>query len=190
MSAPEHDLDSAVPDWVIDHPGSLAIFQELGIDCSCGGKSLGYACRELRLDAGAVLARLARVLAVGADPIPLTTEDRTMAIPHAKPGEVIDVRPYGPDLAHTRTTTLFRSGPLEVIRIVMAAGKEIPEHKAPGAITVHCLEGKIAFTTLGETRELEAGQMLCIVDSEPHAVRCIAAGSFLLTLVRKPADEG
>jgi quercetin dioxygenase-like cupin family protein len=190
MNVPEHDLDSAVPDWVIDHPGSLAIFQELGIDFSCGGKSLGYACRERGLDAGAVLARLARVLATRAEPIPLTMEDRTMAIPHAKPGEVIDVAPYGHDLANARTKTLFQSGPLEVIRLVMATGKEIPEHKAPGPITVHCLEGKIAFTTLGETRELAAGQMLCLLDSEPHAVRCVEAGSFLLTLVRTSTAEG
>jgi quercetin dioxygenase-like cupin family protein len=190
MTGPEHDLDTAVPDWVVDHPGSLAIFQELGIDSSCGGKSLGYACRERGLDARAVLARLARVLAGGAEPFPLKMEERTMAIPHAKPGEVVDVRPYGPDLANARTTTLFQSGPLEVIRLVMATGKEIPEHKAPGAITVHCLEGKIAFTTLGETRELSAGQMLCLLDSEPHAVRCVEAGSFLLTLMRPPTAEG
>ena len=28
----ECDLDTSVPDWVIDHPETLAVFQELGID--------------------------------------------------------------------------------------------------------------------------------------------------------------
>jgi regulator of cell morphogenesis and NO signaling len=52
------DLDTSVPDWIIEHPQTLAMFQELGIDYSCGGKSLGYACRERGLDAEAVLAKL------------------------------------------------------------------------------------------------------------------------------------
>lgn len=56
------DLDTSVPDWVIDHPATLVVFQELGVDYSCGGKSLGYACRERGLDAEAVLAKLRRCL--------------------------------------------------------------------------------------------------------------------------------
>jgi regulator of cell morphogenesis and NO signaling len=57
------DLDTPVPDWVIEHPESLALFQELGVDYCCGGKSLGYACRERGLDAPAVLATLRRLVA-------------------------------------------------------------------------------------------------------------------------------
>ena len=54
------DLDTPVPEWVIDHPETLAVFQALGIDYCCGGKSLGYACRERGLDAEAGLERLLR----------------------------------------------------------------------------------------------------------------------------------
>ena len=54
----ECDLDTSVPDWVIEHPATLAVFQELGIDYCCGGKSLGFACRQRGLDAEAVLAKL------------------------------------------------------------------------------------------------------------------------------------
>jgi uncharacterized protein DUF542 len=54
------DLDTSVPDWVIEHPETLAVFQELGIDYSCGGKSLAYACRERGLDAETALAKLLR----------------------------------------------------------------------------------------------------------------------------------
>ena len=42
----ECTLDSSVPDWVIEHPVTLAVFQALGIDYCCGGKSLAFACRE------------------------------------------------------------------------------------------------------------------------------------------------
>ena len=56
-------LDTPVPDWVIEHPESLAVFQELGIDYCCGGKSLAYACRERGLDAPTILAKLSRLVA-------------------------------------------------------------------------------------------------------------------------------
>lgn len=56
------DLDTAVPDWVIEHPATLAIFQEFGIDYCCGGKSLAYACRQQGLDAQMILAKLLRSL--------------------------------------------------------------------------------------------------------------------------------
>jgi regulator of cell morphogenesis and NO signaling len=52
------DLDTPVPDWVIDHPETLAVFQELGIDIGCGGKSLEFACRQRGLDAAAVLTKV------------------------------------------------------------------------------------------------------------------------------------
>jgi regulator of cell morphogenesis and NO signaling len=60
LSVTNCDLEMSVPDWIIEHPETLAVFQELGIDYSCGGKSLEYACREQRLDAKSVLDKLER----------------------------------------------------------------------------------------------------------------------------------
>lgn len=51
-------LDSSVPEWVIEHPETLKIFEELGIDASCGGKSLEYACQERGWSPHVVLTRL------------------------------------------------------------------------------------------------------------------------------------
>jgi quercetin dioxygenase-like cupin family protein len=109
-----------------------------------------------------------------------------MAIPHANPGDVIDVRPLGAALATTKTSTLFKTERIEVVRLVMAAGKEITQHKAPGEITVHCLEGRIAFTALGKTQELTAGQLLYLGPGEPHSVKCVEGASFLLTILLHP----
>lgn len=52
------NLDTSVPDWIIAPPETMAVFEELGIDCCCGGKSLTYSCREQGLDTDMVLARL------------------------------------------------------------------------------------------------------------------------------------
>lgn len=106
-----------------------------------------------------------------------------MAIPHAKPGEVFDVRPLGTALATARTSTLFKTERIEVIRLVMHAGKVLAEHRTPGEITVQCLEGKIAFTACGQKHELTGGQMLYLEASEPHSVECLEDASFLVTLV-------
>ena len=54
----ESDLETSVSDWVIEQPATLTIFQQLGIDYTCGGKSLAYACRQRGLDEQAVLAKL------------------------------------------------------------------------------------------------------------------------------------
>jgi len=51
-------LESSVVDWIIEHPETQTVFESLGIDCSCGGKSLAYACVQQRLDRDAVLTHL------------------------------------------------------------------------------------------------------------------------------------
>jgi quercetin dioxygenase-like cupin family protein len=106
-----------------------------------------------------------------------------MAIPHAKPGEVVDVRPLGSALASAQTKTLVRAELVEVIRLVVPAAKEIEEHKAKGEITVQCLEGKVAFTAFGKTQSLEAGQLLYLPTGELHTVKGIEHASLLLTIL-------
>lgn len=108
-----------------------------------------------------------------------------MAIPHAKPGEVVDIRPLGAALATTATRVLVKTDDVEVIRLIVPAGRDIPNHLAKGELIVQCLEGKIAFTALGETQTLEAGQLLFLPIGVMHSVHGIEAGSLLLT-VRLP----
>ena len=55
-------LESSVVDWVIDHPETAPVLQSLAIDCSCGGRSLDFACRERGLDPQVVLSELLRVI--------------------------------------------------------------------------------------------------------------------------------
>jgi len=105
-----------------------------------------------------------------------------MAIQHATSGEIISL-PLGTALATSKTTTLVKTADLEVIRLVLPAGKEIPSHKAPGEITVQCLEGKVAFTAHGKTQELAAGQMLFLAAGEPHALKAADDSTILVTIL-------
>jgi quercetin dioxygenase-like cupin family protein len=106
-----------------------------------------------------------------------------MAIPHAQPGEIMDVRPLGATLAGHKTHTLARTDHLELIRLVLPAGKEIATHTAPGQITIQCLEGRVAFSTMGKELELEAGRLFYLNAHEPHAVRAVEDSSLLLTIL-------
>ena len=106
-----------------------------------------------------------------------------MAIAHAKPGEVVDVRPLGSALASAQTKTLVRAEQVEVIRLVVPAGNEIEQHKAKGEIIVQCLEGRVAFTALGKTQTLEVGKLLYLPTGEPHSVKGVENASLLLTVL-------
>jgi quercetin dioxygenase-like cupin family protein len=106
-----------------------------------------------------------------------------MAIPHANPGEIVDVRPLGPALASAQTHALLRTDRMEVIRLVVPAGKQIDEHKAKGGLVLQCLEGRVAFTALGKTQTLEPGTLLFLPAGESHSLKGIESASLLLTIL-------
>ena len=107
-----------------------------------------------------------------------------MAIPHAKSGDVIDIRSLGPALAGARTATLVKTPTLEIIRLIISAGKEIcHHHDLAGELTVQCLEGRITVQVDGDTRVLEVGQMLYLAGRESHAIRGVDDASVLLTIL-------
>jgi quercetin dioxygenase-like cupin family protein len=117
-----------------------------------------------------------------------------MAIPHARPGNVIDISPLGERLTETQTTTLVKTNSLEVLRLVLPAGKQIDPHAVPGEITVQCLEGKAVFSARGKDRELTPGQMLYLAGGKQHAVRAVEDASLLVTILlnheESEKDEG
>jgi len=106
-----------------------------------------------------------------------------MAIPHAKPAEAINLQPLGTQIGNAKTYTILKTESMDVIRLVMPAGKQIAEHKAPGEITVQCLEGQVRFTARGTTQTLDPNQMLYLETAEPHAVEAVEDSSLLVTIV-------
>ena len=108
-----------------------------------------------------------------------------MAIPHAKPGEVVDVRPLGAAVAQTITHTIVKTDDLEVIRIVLPASNELPSHQVPGEITVQCLEGKVKVSVGELNRELTAGRLLYVEGGGEHSLRASEDSSLLVTILLK-----
>lgn len=111
-----------------------------------------------------------------------------MALTHAQSAEVIDVRPFGCNLEREATRTFVKTDSLEVVRLVMRAGKVYEGHKVPGEITIQCLEGRCTITAAGVTRDFEPGHLMYLAGGEEHAVHALQDTSLLLTilLVHKP----
>jgi quercetin dioxygenase-like cupin family protein len=105
-----------------------------------------------------------------------------MAIPHAASGQLINVQPLAGKLTEARTVALFKSNELEVMRLIVPAGKTVPSHQVKGEITVQCLEGEVAFTAGGQTQTMRAGQLLWLAGGVPHGLTAVQDASLLVTL--------
>lgn len=114
-----------------------------------------------------------------------------MALHHATPGEIVDVRPLGKELPNAINVTLLRSEHLQVFRVVLPQGEEFSDHAVPGEITVQCLEGSIDFRILGDkVQRLAAGELLYLNGGQPHALKALEDASVLVTIYhpRHPAE--
>jgi len=108
-----------------------------------------------------------------------------MALPHAQPGQALPVQPYGERLAEHKTCALFKSVDLEVMRVVLRAGKSLPPHRVPGEITIQCLEGSLIVVAGGEERPLAAGELLFLRGDVMHSLRARSDASALVTVALK-----
>lgn len=116
------------------------------------------------------------------------SEEQPMTETCPAPDRVLHL-PIGQAVGAAKSATLMKSAGLELIRLVIPAGKEIPPHRAPGEITVQCLEGHVAFEHDGHAIDLHAGDLLHLCPQESHALRGIADSSVLVTRLRPHADE-
>ena len=105
-----------------------------------------------------------------------------MAQPHARSGEVVRLAPLGEQLPSARTTAILKGRQLEVVRLVLAAGKSLREHRAPGEITVLGLEGELEFGLPGTVHVLAPGDFIHLVAGEPHWLKARTDASVLVTI--------
>jgi quercetin dioxygenase-like cupin family protein len=103
--------------------------------------------------------------------------------PRPKISGVIDVLSDGPAQQGAPPSSLAKTEMLEVRRLTLPKGRAIPTHKALGEITVQCLEGRIAFTASGVTREVRVGQLIVLPAGEPHSLVGLEDSTLLVTKV-------
>ena len=110
-----------------------------------------------------------------------------MSLPHASSGQLIDVRPLGNQLSSSTSRAILKTAGLELMRMVLQAGKSVQEHQVPGEITIQCLEGRVEVTAHGNSQLLRAGDMMYLQGGVPHALHAPEATSLLVTILLEPA---
>ena len=106
-----------------------------------------------------------------------------MATTHAASGELIDLHSSARAGQASGSQTLIRTDHVEVFRLTLPAGKELPEHKVASVITIQCLEGKVEVVAHGRSQAMRAGTMVYLSGGEPHAVKALEDSSILVTLL-------
>ena len=106
-----------------------------------------------------------------------------MALSHASSGQIVDILSTDGTLPSAKSFALFKSEQLEVMRVVLPAGKAFPPHRVAGEITVQCLEGRIDFSVDGQSQELRSGQLLHLEGGVLHGLVGIEDSSALVTIV-------
>ncbi|WP_354686184.1 cupin domain-containing protein [Cupriavidus necator] len=106
-----------------------------------------------------------------------------MSLPHLSSGQIASVLPLGARLDQTATQALFKEGPLEVMRLVLKAGKHVPPHSVDGPMTVQCLEGEVRLRVDGAERQLRPGDLLYLGPCVRYDVTAMTDASVLVTMV-------
>ena len=112
-----------------------------------------------------------------------------MAISHLSSGEVASLLPLGDMLEQTPTTALFKEERLEVMRIVLPAGKGMPVHAVDGPVTVQCIEGEVDLEMNEGHQILHTGDLIYLAAGVPHALTAFQNTSILVTVVLVSPDE-
>lgn len=108
-----------------------------------------------------------------------------MALQHASSGQVFALQRSGEDGSQFSSIALAKTDDVELIRLVLPAGKTMPEHWVKGEITLQCLSGEIAVDAHGRTATLHGGEMLYLAGATPHALTAVTDSVALLTILLK-----
>jgi len=113
-----------------------------------------------------------------------------MALSHARPGQPIDIRPLGEALTRAASHAILKTRSLELMRLVLRRGEEIPTHSIYGDCTLQCIEGRVAVDAAGNACELQAGQLVLLPPQANYAIRALDDASLLMTVQIPPGQPG
>jgi quercetin dioxygenase-like cupin family protein len=106
-----------------------------------------------------------------------------MAIRHARPGQIVHLLTSDGTLPTPQSFALFKSGQLELLRLVLPRGKSFPPHSVAGEVTMQVLEGRVEISAAGVPQILGAGQLMHLEGGVEHALKGIDDASVLVTIV-------
>ncbi len=106
-----------------------------------------------------------------------------MASHHATSGEIVNLRPLATPLQESQSSILVREEQLKVMRLVLPAGKTLPDHDVDGPITMHCLQGVVDVTTQDCRQTMRAGDFMYVAPTVSHTLLAMEDAAMLVTIV-------
>lgn len=106
-----------------------------------------------------------------------------MALHHAKPGKLVDLRPLGPKIKDAKSRAIIKSNHFETIRLIVCAGSKIPTHHVPGNVIIHCFKGFVEIGFQEFRTELKAHEWVYLDGGASHSVNSITDASLLMTIL-------
>ena len=113
-----------------------------------------------------------------------------MALPHAHLLDVIDIRPLGPALHESVSTSLIKTDRIQLLHLVLPARRDIPEHHVDDECTIHCLEGDVEVQMPAGVRRLGPGQLVVLPAFQPYSLSARVDSAVLMTLLLRNGDAG
>ena len=113
-----------------------------------------------------------------------------MALPHARPLDVIGIGPLGPAAKEAVSTSLLKTSRLQLLHLVLPAHKDQPEHHVDDECVIQCLEGTVEVRMAGGVRSLDAGQLVVLPARQRHSLSARTDSAVLVTLLLRDGDAG
>lgn len=77
---------------------------------------------------------------------------------------------------------------MRVVMLALRTEARLREHEAPGALSIHVLEGAVRISALGLAHTLQHGAMLALDPGVRHEVEALEESVLLLTIALVPTD--
>ncbi len=113
-----------------------------------------------------------------------------MAIPHARPLDVVSVAPLGGALRDAVSTSLLKTDRMQLLHLVLPARSQRPEHQVDDECSIHCLEGDVEVMMPGGVRRLGAGELVVLPAHQRHSLSARVDSAVLMTLLLHHGDAG
>ncbi|KQW63995.1 cupin 2 conserved barrel domain protein [Variovorax sp. Root411] len=104
-----------------------------------------------------------------------------MALHHASSGQVVALGTLDVQAAETRA--LLKARDLEIMWLVLPAGKQVPPHAVSTSMTLQCMRGKVEVQVGGSVKLLEADEVMYLAGGVTHGLHALEDARLLMTIV-------
>lgn len=106
-----------------------------------------------------------------------------MALKHATSGEIVNLLTPGESPAPI-SQALVSTPEIELMRLILKAGKEVPVHAVAGPITLFCQQGSVRVHAADDWQTMNANDLMYLEGRAEHALHAVSDAVVLVTIFR------